>query len=103
MITAILALLILPFSDLGKTKGFQFRPISKFFFWMFTVNFLILMKLGACHVEDPFIVLGQISTAFYFAWFIIIIPIVSLLENTLIDLATQSKHSGSSTSLKKLV
>jgi ubiquinol-cytochrome c reductase cytochrome b subunit len=32
MIAAILALLILPFSDLGRSKGFQFRPISKFFF-----------------------------------------------------------------------
>jgi hypothetical protein len=43
------------------------------------------MKLGACHVEDPFIQLGQVSTAFYFSYFIIIMPSISLLENTLIE------------------
>ncbi|RYE15065.1 MAG: hypothetical protein EOP34_04570 [Rickettsiales bacterium] len=26
----------------------------------------MLMYLGACHVEDPFITVGQISTALYF-------------------------------------
>jgi hypothetical protein len=51
------------------------------------VNFLILMKLGACHVETPFIELGQLSTALYFGHFIIIVPVISLIENTLVDLS----------------
>jgi ubiquinol-cytochrome c reductase cytochrome b subunit len=45
------------------------------------------MKLGACHVESPFIELGQISTALYFSYFIVILPGISLLENTLVDLS----------------
>jgi len=45
------------------------------------------MKLGACHVEDPFITLGQLSTALYFSYFIIIVPVISLIENTLVDLS----------------
>jgi len=44
------------------------------------------MKLGACHVETPFIELGQLSTILYFSYFVFIIPAVSLIENTLIDL-----------------
>jgi ubiquinol-cytochrome c reductase cytochrome b subunit len=44
------------------------------------------MKLGACHVESPFIELGQISTALYFSHFILIVPTLSIIENTLIDL-----------------
>jgi quinol-cytochrome oxidoreductase complex cytochrome b subunit len=44
------------------------------------------MQLGAKHVETPFIELGQISTALYFGYFIIIMPVVSILENTLSDL-----------------
>jgi len=44
------------------------------------------MKLGACHVESPFIELGQISTALYFSYFIFFVPMVSIIENTLIDL-----------------
>jgi len=86
MLMAILIILILPITDLGRSKGFQFRPISKFIFWVFVVNFLILMKLGACHVESPFIELGQISTALYFSYFIFMVPMCSLIENTLIDI-----------------
>lgn len=86
MISAILIILILPITDLGRSKGFQFRPISKLIFWIFVVNFLILMKLGACHVESPFIEFGQISTALYFSYFIFMVPACSLIENTLIDL-----------------
>ncbi|KAK4649769.1 apocytochrome b (mitochondrion) [Podospora pseudocomata] len=91
MFAAILAIMLLPITDLGRSKGLQFRPLSKFAFWVFVVNFLILMKLGACHVETPFIELGQLSTALYFGHFIIIVPIISLIENTLVDLNTMSK------------
>jgi ubiquinol-cytochrome c reductase cytochrome b subunit len=86
MFSAILAILLLPITDLGRSKGLQFRPLSKIAFWVFVLNFAILMKLGACHVESPYIELGQISTVLYFSYFIIIIPFISLLENTLVDL-----------------
>ena len=86
MFSAILIILILPFADLGKTKGLQFRPLNRVFFYFFVANFFILMQLGAKHVEDPFILLGQISTVIYFSYFIIIVPMISLIENTLIDL-----------------
>jgi hypothetical protein len=53
------------------------------------------MKLGACHVETPFIELGQLSTALYFGYFILIVPSISLIENTLIDLSlVDFKKSG---------
>lgn len=86
MFSALLAILILPISDLGRSKGCQFRPLSKLIFWVFVGNFLALMVLGAKHVESPFIELGQLSTAFYFIFFIVIVPAVSLLENTLMDI-----------------
>lgn len=87
MFSAILAIMLLPVTDLGRSKGLQFRPLSKFAFWVFVVNFLILMKLGACHVETPFIELGQLSTVLYFGYFIFIVPAISLIENTLMDLS----------------
>jgi len=87
MFSAILAIMLLPITDLGRSKGLQFRPLSKFAFWVFVVNFLILMKLGACHVETPFIELGQLSTVLYFGYFIIIVPVISLIENTFVDLS----------------
>jgi ubiquinol-cytochrome c reductase cytochrome b subunit len=84
MFAAILAIMLLPITDLGRSKGFQFRPLSKLAFWVFAINFLILMKLGACHVETPFIEFGQFSTVLYFSYFTVIVPMFSLIENTLI-------------------
>jgi ubiquinol-cytochrome c reductase cytochrome b subunit len=86
MLFAILIIMILPVTDLGRTKGLQFRPISKIAFYIFVTNFLILMQLGAKHVETPFIEFGQISTVLYFAHFLIITPLISVIENTLVDL-----------------
>jgi ubiquinol-cytochrome c reductase cytochrome b subunit len=95
MFAAILALLIMPFTDLSKLRGNQFRPLSKIVFFIFVANFLILMQLGAKHVESPFIEFGQISTVLYFAHFVIIVPFVTLLENSLIDLSlSESKKIG---------
>jgi len=91
MFSAILILLAMPYTDLSKFRGIQFRPLSKMAFFVFIGNFLILMQLGAKHVESPFIELGQISTVIYFSYFLIIVPLISLFENSLIDLATLKK------------
>jgi len=91
MFAAILALLIMPFSDLSKLRGIPFRPLSKIVFYIFVANFLILMQLGAKHVESPFIEFGQISTSLYFLYFILIVPFVTLLENTLAELTISKK------------
>ena len=91
MFSAILAIMLLPVGDLGKSKGLQFRSFSKIGFFIFVANFLILMILGAKHVESPFIEFGQLSTFFYFSYFIIIMPLLSTIENTLIDLAIDHK------------
>jgi len=89
MFSAILILLIMPFTDLSRSRGIQFRPLSKIAFFIFVGNFLILMQLGAKHVESPFIEFGQISTALYFAHFLIIVPLVSLIENSLTELSEE--------------
>ena len=89
MFSAILILLVMPFTDLSRSRGLQFRPLSKIAFYIFVANFLILMQLGAKHVESPFIEFGQISTVLYFSHFLIIVPLVSLLENSLTELHTK--------------
>jgi ubiquinol-cytochrome c reductase cytochrome b subunit len=86
MFSAILIILVMPYTDLSRSRGLQFRPLSKAAFYVFLANFLILMQLGAKHVESPFIEFGQISTVLYFSHFLIIVPLVSLLENSLTDM-----------------
>src|SRR5271169_5587208 len=93
MFSAILALLSLPFTDLSKLRGIQFRPLSKIAFFVFIANFLILMQLGAKHVESPFIELGQISTVIYFSYFFILMPVITIIENSMIELSNYKETS----------
>jgi|ERR1700759_2090723 len=86
MFGSLFILLVLPFTDLSRVRGSQFRPMMKVANWAFFVNFLILMWIGSQHPESPYVEIGQISTAFYFLWFLFLVPVIGLIENTLYDL-----------------
>jgi ubiquinol-cytochrome c reductase cytochrome b subunit len=86
MFSAILILLLLPVTDISRSRGMQFRPLSKISFYIFVANFLILMQLGAKHVESPFIEFGQLSTVLYFLYFSVIMYSVTFIENSLVDI-----------------
>jgi len=86
MFSAILILLLLPITDVSRSRGMQFRPLSKIAFYVFIANFLILMQLGAKHVESPFIEFGQLSTLLYFLYFSVIMYSITLVENTFVDI-----------------
>ena len=89
MFASILMLMVMPVTDLSKLRGVQFRPLSKIAFFIFVANFLILMQIGAKHVETPFIEFGQLSTVLYFAHFFVIVPVISIIENSLVELSTR--------------
>jgi ubiquinol-cytochrome c reductase cytochrome b subunit len=91
MFSALLILLIMPFSDISRSRGIQFKPLSKIVFYIFVADFLVLMQLGAKHVESPFIEFGQISTILFFSYFLLAVPLITYVENTLIDLNIESK------------
>ena len=93
MFGSLLILLILPYTDLSRIRGSSFRPLMKFAFWLFVVDFIILMWIGSQHPNSPYLEIGQVATAFYFAWFLIIVPLTGLAENTLFDIATVNKSS----------
>lgn len=103
MFAAILIPLALPFVDVSRIRGNAFRPIMRFFFWIFVANFFILGWIGGNHAEQPFITIGQFSTFFYFFYFLVIIPTVGFIENTLIDLATLKNFSRNSPPLLPLI
>lgn len=96
MFSAILMLLVMPFTDLSRSRGTQFKPVSKAAFFIFVGNFIILMELGAKHVESPFIEFGQISTVIFFAQFLIIVPLISLFENSFTELAGMENKTNDS-------
>jgi ubiquinol-cytochrome c reductase cytochrome b subunit len=91
MFGSLLILLAIPYLDISRIRSNQFKPGMKLIFWFFVVDFLILMWIGSMHPVSPYIEIGQFATAFYFAWFLVIVPLTGLIENTLIDIATEKK------------
>lgn len=83
MFGAILVLLLLPYLDRSVIRGNSFKVISKFMFFLFVFNFVLLGKLGMEHIEVPYILMSKISTILYFAYFLVFVPIVSTIENVL--------------------
>lgn len=83
MFAALLILLVLPVTDRSVVRGNTFKILSKFAFYLFVFNFFLLMNLGQLHVEVPFIELGQYATVFYFSYYLILVPVISTIENIL--------------------
>jgi ubiquinol-cytochrome c reductase cytochrome b subunit len=90
MFASLLILFAMPVLDTSRVRGSQFRPIMRFMFWVFSTNFLILIWIGSQHPESPFLEIGQFSTFLYFAWFLLIVPLTGIIENTLMDLSVQN-------------
>nr|CAD5128102.1 cob [Tethya citrina] len=84
LVFSILVLLVLPLIDQSKFKGLRFRPLSKIFFWFLVGDFLLLTWIGGQPVEEPYILIGQIASIFYFIYFLILVPIVGYVENRLL-------------------
>ena len=80
MFGSILILLVLPWLDRSPVRSARFRPLYKQFFWIFLVDCFVLGYVGANPPEGYFVILGQVATAYYFAHFLIVIPLLNFLE-----------------------
>jgi ubiquinol-cytochrome c reductase cytochrome b subunit len=86
MFGSLVILLLLPLLDRSRVRGSEFKPLFKLSVWMFAANFIMLTYIGSQHPVSPFVEIGQFCTAFYFSWFLILVPVISILENTFVDI-----------------
>jgi quinol-cytochrome oxidoreductase complex cytochrome b subunit len=77
---SILILFFLPWLDTSKVRSGNFRPMFKWFYWLFIVNFVALTYLGAAPAEGIYVVLAKICTAYYFIHFLVILPLLGRIE-----------------------
>ena len=80
MFGAIAVLAFLPWLDNAKTRSGRYRPLFKQFFWIFVAVCLILGWLGAKPAEGAYVIVARILTFYYFAHFIIILPLLNRIE-----------------------
>jgi ubiquinol-cytochrome c reductase cytochrome b subunit len=50
------------------------------FFWLFVVNAIMLGWLGSRPAEGTYVIMSQIGTLYYFGFFLVIMPILGLVE-----------------------
>jgi ubiquinol-cytochrome c reductase cytochrome b subunit len=77
---AILVLFFVPWLDTSKVRSGTFRPVFKWFYWLFVVNFVFLTWLGSAPAEGIYVLLAKIATAYYFIYFIIVLPLLGRFE-----------------------
>jgi len=83
MVAAILILLLLPVINTSEIRSSKFRPVYSLAYWFLVSDFLILGWIGQQPVETPYLEVGQIATAFYFIFFLILFPLIGLIEKEL--------------------
>ena len=80
MFGSILILFVLPWLDTSRVRSGTYRPIFKQFFWIFALVCIGLGYLGSKPAEGLYVVFSRILTAYYFLHFIVILPLIGLLE-----------------------
>ena len=80
MFSAIIVLAFLPWLDTARTRSSKYRPLAKQFFWIFVVVCVLLGYLGAQPPEGIYVIAGRILTVCYFAYFLILLPLLSRIE-----------------------
>jgi ubiquinol-cytochrome c reductase cytochrome b subunit len=80
MFGSIAVLFFLPWLDTSRVRSAVYRPWYKLFFWLFVANAIFLGWLGSRPAEGSYVIMSQLGTLFYFAFFLIILPVLGLIE-----------------------
>ena len=80
MFGAIAVLFVLPWLDTSPVRSCKFRPIYRWLVLLLVLSMVVLGMVGAHHPEGIWVVLGRLATAYYFAHFLVILPILGKLE-----------------------
>ena len=80
LFSAIAVVAFIPWLDTSRVRSATFRPIYRQFFWIFVAVGVGLGYLGSQPPEGGYVIAARILTVYYFAHFLIVLPVVGLLE-----------------------
>ena len=84
LLASILLLFFLPWLDRSPVRSGNYRPLFRKFFWFGLIpSVLILGYCGGAPAVEPYVMISQVATVYYFAHFLIILPILAKIEKPL--------------------
>ena len=83
MFGAIAAMALAPWLDTSSVRSGKYRPQFKWWFWLLVIDFFALMWLGAMPAEEPYATFALIASAYWFAYFFVILPLLGVTEKPL--------------------
>ena len=83
MFSAILVWFFLPWLDTSPVRSGTYRPKMRIAFWILIFMTAVLFYCGGAPAEEPFVMMSQVAGSYYFAYFLIILPLLSRIEKPL--------------------
>jgi ubiquinol-cytochrome c reductase cytochrome b/c1 subunit len=80
MFGATMIWLFVPWLDRSPVRSARFRPVYRVFFWLLVFACVVLGFCGARPPEGIYLIISRIATAWYFAHFLIFLPLIGLIE-----------------------
>jgi ubiquinol-cytochrome c reductase cytochrome b/c1 subunit len=80
MFSSIAILLFAPWLDRSRVRSSKYRPVYKWFFWLFAFTCVALGYLGSKPAEGTYVFWARVFTVYYFAHFLIVMPVVGWFE-----------------------
>lgn len=75
LFSSIVILLFLSYSHTQCITGLSYYGFVKAFFWAFVTVFVLLTIAGSWPAEQPFIIVTQCASVFYFLFFPLLVPL----------------------------
>jgi ubiquinol-cytochrome c reductase cytochrome b subunit len=83
MFASIAILFVLPWLDTSPVRSMRFRPLARPFLLVWGAAFFVLMWCGAKPPEGIYVTIARVATAYYFLYFLVILPALGRLERPL--------------------
>jgi ubiquinol-cytochrome c reductase cytochrome b subunit len=80
MFAAVAILAFVSWLDTSRVRSTKYRPLYRWFFWLFVFTCIALGYLGSKPAEGAYVWWARVFTAYYFIHFLVVMPVVGLIE-----------------------
>ncbi len=88
MFSSLIVLFLVPWLDTSRVRSGRFRPMFRVWFWLLVVDFVVLMWCGAMPPEQPYVIISQLATLYWFSFYLILLPLLGVIEKPTVPPAT---------------